>query len=70
MINEISDLSDDALVSAKDLAALGLAHRVTLCRWRERREGPPFIRLSPGRVAYRMGDVRKWLAARTTQTAA
>src|SRR5438046_1711739 len=32
---------------------------------RSRGWGPPFIKLSPRRVRYRVGDVKKWLADRS-----
>jgi hypothetical protein len=32
--------------------------------WRKSGWGPPFIRVGPRRVAYRVADVEAWLAAR------
>jgi hypothetical protein len=32
---------------------------------RSRGWGPPFVRLSPRRVRYRVGDVKRWLAERS-----
>jgi len=34
-------------------------------RWRVTGDGPPFVRLGPRRVAYRVADVEEWLAQRT-----
>ena len=61
-------IPDDYILSTADLEALGLGHRVTLVR--NRKKGPPYIKLSAHRIGYRMRDVRAWMAARTVQTAA
>ena len=37
----------------------------TAQRWRSTGDGPPFMRLGPRRVAYRLSDVERWAAART-----
>jgi predicted DNA-binding transcriptional regulator AlpA len=37
----------------------------TAQRWRSTGDGPPFVRLGPRRVAYRLSDVEHWAAART-----
>ena len=37
----------------------------TAQRWRSTGDGPPFVRLGPRRVAYRLGDVERWAASRT-----
>ncbi len=34
-------------------------------RWRRTGDGPPYVRLGPRRVAYRLSDVEGWAAART-----
>jgi predicted DNA-binding transcriptional regulator AlpA len=60
-------IPDDMIVTDLDLARLGYGHRVTLCRKRKNGDGPPFIKLSPHRIGYRMGDVRAWAAARTVR---
>ncbi len=57
-------IPDDYLVTAVDLEKLGFGHRVTLIRRRKRGDGPPFIKISPHRVGYRMGDVRRWIASK------
>ena len=70
-MQSIDHLSDDLIVAPKELSELGFGHPVTLTRNRARKRerndqfGPPFIRLSPGRVGYRLGDVREWVRART-----
>jgi predicted DNA-binding transcriptional regulator AlpA len=58
-------IPDDYLVTDADLERLGYGHRVTLIRRRQRGDCPPFIKISPHRIGYRMGDVRRWIAART-----
>lgn len=37
----------------------------TAQRWRATGDGPPFVRLGPRRVLYRLADVEAWAAART-----
>lgn len=37
----------------------------TAQRWRSTGDGPPFVRLGPRRVAYRMSDVERWAESRT-----
>jgi predicted DNA-binding transcriptional regulator AlpA len=37
----------------------------TLQRWRCTGGGPPFVRLGPRRIGYRLTDVERWEAART-----
>jgi predicted DNA-binding transcriptional regulator AlpA len=38
-------------------------------RMRSRGETPPFTRLSPGRIGYRLIDIAKWLDARRVNAA-
>jgi predicted DNA-binding transcriptional regulator AlpA len=37
----------------------------TAQRWRSTGDGPPFVRLGPRRVAYRLSDVERWATSRT-----
>ena len=37
----------------------------TLERWRTTGEGPPFVRIGPRRISYRLADCEAWAAART-----
>jgi hypothetical protein len=37
----------------------------TAQRWRVTGDGPPFLRLGPRRIAYRLRDCEGWAAART-----
>ena len=34
-------------------------------RWRRTGDGPPYVRLGPRRIAYRLSDCEAWAAART-----
>ena len=34
-------------------------------RWRRSGDGPPYVRLGPRRIAYRLSDCEAWAAART-----
>lgn len=57
-------MEHEALMAAADVARmLGLGGRV-LEAWRQRGQGPPFVRLSARCVRYRKADVEAWLAAR------
>ena len=42
---------------------LGLSPR-TLEKWRLTGEGPPYLKLSPHAVRYRMSDIEAWLGQR------
>jgi predicted DNA-binding transcriptional regulator AlpA len=42
----------------------------TAQRWRSTGDGPPFVRLGPRRVAYRMSDVERWAESRTFKSRA
>ncbi len=37
----------------------------TAQRWRVTGDGPPFVRLGPHKIVYRLSDTEKWAAART-----
>ncbi len=39
--------------------------RRTAARWRVSGDGPPFVRLGPRRISYRLADCELWAAART-----
>jgi predicted DNA-binding transcriptional regulator AlpA len=41
--------------------------RRTVQRWRVVGEGPPWCRLGPRRIVYRLSDCEAWAAARTYQ---
>lgn len=60
-----TSISDDTLMSTRQLAPLMGVSLVTLSRRRSKEMGPPFIRLSSGRVAYPIGAYRAWIKAQT-----
>lgn len=41
--------------------------RRTAQRWRVTGDGPPFVRLGPRRLVYRLADCEAWAAAQTYQ---
>lgn len=60
------DLSnDDLILNARQMCGwMGVSY-VTWARWRVKGEGPPYIKASPRSFLYRVGDARRWMAART-----
>ena len=55
---------DDYLASPGEAALFLDSSTSTLAKFRGRGGGPPFIRLSPRKIAYRVGDLKKWVAGR------
>lgn len=53
----------DTLLSRRELAAMLTISEKTLARWASDGLGPKAIRIGPRRVAYRVGDLRDWLAS-------
>jgi predicted DNA-binding transcriptional regulator AlpA len=37
----------------------------TALRWRNKGQGPAYVRMGPRRIAYRLSDCESWLAERT-----
>lgn len=61
---DFASLSDDALIDTTALAQWQDRAPITITDERRRGGGPPFVRF--GRtIRYRVGDVRKYIAART-----
>jgi excisionase family DNA binding protein len=55
---------DDDMLSRVELAeALNVSAR-TVDRWIRDGTGPPYVRLPRGRLRWRWGDVKQWLAER------
>ncbi len=48
------------MLSTAQLAERLGVTQVTLRSWRMREQGPPYIRISPRRVRYRVEDVERW----------
>jgi predicted DNA-binding transcriptional regulator AlpA len=61
--------ADDVLLSTPEVAAwLGLSKAwLEIGRSKNKGYGPRYIRLSPRRVKYRVGDVKAWLRERAHQ---
>ena len=57
-----------AIYRERDVLALVGISKATLWRWRKADEFPHPIRLGPNLVAWRRGDVDKWLASRPLAT--
>lgn len=60
---------DEELLREEEAAAEIKTSPSTMQKWRMYRKGPPFVKVGRG-VRYRRGDLRKWLASSTVQTAA
>jgi predicted DNA-binding transcriptional regulator AlpA len=56
---------DNQYLSEKQVSEKYRLARRTLQRWRVTGEGPPFVRLGPKRIVYRLSDCEAWAAART-----
>jgi len=56
---------DETYLSEPQLSQRYAIPARSLQRWRCTGDGPPFVRLGPRRVAYRLSDVEAWMAART-----
>jgi len=56
----------DALTTQEVAERLRLSPR-TLELWRQRGDGPPYVRVGPRRVLYRRADVETWLASRLVE---
>ena len=60
----------DTLLSSRQMAKVMGVSLATLSRRRCVGDGPPFMRLSPTKVAYPLGAYRAWVAGETTGTEA
>ena len=54
-------LAADLLTPRETAEILGIRHE-TLCRWRMRDQGPPFIKAGQRFIRYRRSAVEAWLA--------
>jgi excisionase family DNA binding protein len=60
----MKDYKDDDLLTSQEAAeVLAVAPR-TLEKWREREQGPAYVKLGRA-VRYRYGELRRWLASHT-----
>lgn len=51
----------ETLITRRQLASVLPVSYDTLARWASKGEGPPFLKIGPRTVAYRVGDIREWL---------
>jgi predicted DNA-binding transcriptional regulator AlpA len=56
---------DDLFLTEREFSDRLKVPARTAQRWRSTGDGPPFVRLGPRRVAYRLSDVERWAASRT-----
>jgi predicted DNA-binding transcriptional regulator AlpA len=59
----LSSLIAELLTPQRTSELTGLS-QPTLQRMRSRGTGPPFVKLGPRRVAYRLSDINRWLEIR------
>ena len=60
---DFSQLDDAVMLDADEFAALLRISRWTPAMWRQRKQGPKFVRIGNRIVRYKVGDIRAWLAA-------
>lgn len=53
-----------AVMTNAEAAAYLSLHPQTLVRWRQQGAGPPYCRLSSGRIGYLVADADAWLEER------
>jgi hypothetical protein len=59
----LAELSDDCLLTQREVAALGRWAVSTVETWRRRPHPLPWITIAAGQVRYRAGDLRQFLAS-------
>lgn len=59
---ELHSLPDESVVTAREAAAVLRVKPETLAYYRCEGGGPPFTRVGPKQIRYRMGDLREYLA--------
>jgi predicted DNA-binding transcriptional regulator AlpA len=60
----------DTYLVEREFAARYHVPRRTAQRWRVTGDGPPFVRLGPRRIAYRLQDCEDWARSRTFRSRA
>lgn len=63
------DYPDDRILNERDRAKFTSLGRTAWYYLRKRGDAPAPIQLTPGRLGYRVGDLRAWLASRRRVTA-
>jgi predicted DNA-binding transcriptional regulator AlpA len=56
------------ILLTREAAAHLRAAESTLEKWRIRGDGPPFIRIGPRKIAYRLSDLDSWLETRRSRS--
>ena len=56
---------DELFLTEREFSARFKIPMRTAERWRRSGDGPPYVRLGPRRIAYRLSDCEAWAAART-----
>lgn len=62
----MADTTDNEFLDEQQVCAVLKIARSTIQQWRQRGEGPPYVKLG-FRVRYRRADLDAWLAARTVR---
>jgi predicted DNA-binding transcriptional regulator AlpA len=66
---DVATLPDDALLTTREVAALlGSTERSMVSRHCRGEDLPPRVRVGSRGRRYRLGDVRRWIAAHTDPT--
>jgi predicted site-specific integrase-resolvase len=55
------------LLKSEEAARILTVSEVTLRRWRQRKNGPVFVRLSKGTIRYKQSDIEAYLNERRQQ---
>jgi len=63
-VNAPSVLGDDSLMTPRQAAKELILSAKTIERWRSLGKGPKFVQLGTSRVAYRLADIRQFIAER------
>ena len=59
--NAVALAGDDTLLSESQAAEILATRRGTLAHWRQIGHGPRIVKISPNRLAYRLGDLRSFI---------
>jgi len=66
VMDRLSSLSDFAVLTKPEAITITSLSRFTLDRLHRNNQGPPRVQLSPRRVGYPAGGLRKWLQQRSS----
>lgn len=70
--HDLESAMGEQLVKPHDVAELLGVAEATLACWRRENRGPRHVRLEghPGKIRYRAGDIREWIASRVVDSTA